>query len=284
MRVHVHRSFLAGIACVSALAVALPAQTPSGVLPSFEVASIKPNTSGDGRALLGFPGGRFTATNVPVRALIASAYGDPQALPNFRIIGGPGWIDSERFDILAKPEGGFQRDLDAPSGGPAPAQIFLMLRSLLIERFKLVTHIEKRELPVYDLVLARSDGKLGPQLKKSDVDCAAYFASRRGGPLPPPVPGERLVCGMFGSPGRISGGSVNMEQLTTLLSRMVNLGPLRIWYLALLGLLALAVTSTLRSWPWPLRLLLHVSWLLSLILLTVLVSKGVLTIEIYGPG
>jgi predicted Ser/Thr protein kinase len=70
----------------------------------------------------------------------------------------------------------------------------------------------------------------------------------------------------------------------TLLSRMVNFGPLRPWYLALFGLLALAVTSTLRRWPWPVRLLLHASWLSSLILLTVLVSRGVLTIEIYGPG
>jgi predicted Ser/Thr protein kinase len=70
----------------------------------------------------------------------------------------------------------------------------------------------------------------------------------------------------------------------TLLRRVGNLGPLRVWYLALLGLLALAVTSTSRGWPWPLRLLLHVSWLLSLILLTVLISKGVLTFEIHGPG
>jgi predicted Ser/Thr protein kinase len=70
----------------------------------------------------------------------------------------------------------------------------------------------------------------------------------------------------------------------TLLSRMVNFGSIRPWYLAMLGLLALAVTSTLRGWPWPLRLLLHGSWLLSLILLTVLISKGVLTMEIYGPG
>src|SRR5262249_10349150 len=68
----------------------------------------------------------------------------------------------------------------------------------------------------------------------------------------------------------------------TLLRRLVNVAPLRIWYLPTLGLMALAVLSTWRGWPWPLRLLLHVSWLLSLVLLTVLINKGVLTFQIYG--
>jgi predicted Ser/Thr protein kinase len=70
----------------------------------------------------------------------------------------------------------------------------------------------------------------------------------------------------------------------TLLRRMVNLASLRIWYLTLLGLMALAVLSTWRGWPWPLRLLLHGAWLFGLALLTVLISKGVLTFQIYGPG
>jgi uncharacterized protein (TIGR03435 family) len=196
-------------------------QTLSAPPPSFEVASIKQNKSGDGRVLLGFPpGGRFTATNVPLRALIAAAYGTPQPLPNFRIIGGPSWIDSDRFDINAKSSTDFQPGTNGP-----PAELFAMLKTLLIDRFKLMAHTEQRELPVYYLVLARTDGKIGSQLKKSDVDCAALFASRRGGggpPPPPPQPGERLQCGMFGSPGRITGGSVNMVQLSTLLSRLVN--------------------------------------------------------------
>jgi predicted Ser/Thr protein kinase len=70
----------------------------------------------------------------------------------------------------------------------------------------------------------------------------------------------------------------------TLLRHMVNFASLRIWYLILLGLMALAVLGTWRGWPWPLRLLLHVSWLFGLALLTVLISKGVLTFQIYGPG
>jgi predicted Ser/Thr protein kinase len=70
----------------------------------------------------------------------------------------------------------------------------------------------------------------------------------------------------------------------TLLRHMVKFGQLRTWYLTLLGLMALAVLSTWRGSPWPLRLLLHVSWLFSLALLTVLVGRGVLTFQIYGPG
>jgi predicted Ser/Thr protein kinase len=69
-----------------------------------------------------------------------------------------------------------------------------------------------------------------------------------------------------------------------LLQHLVNIAPMRIWFLALLAVLALAVVSTLRRWPWPVRLLLHSSWLLCLLVFSVLIHKGVLTIEFYGPG
>ena len=53
-----------------------------------------------------------------------------------------------------------------------------MLRALLADRFKLAAHNESRELPIYALVKARSDGKLGPELRPSAVDCAAIAAAR----------------------------------------------------------------------------------------------------------
>ncbi len=68
------------------------------------------------------------------------------------------------------------------------------------------------------------------------------------------------------------------------LRHLVNTAPLRVWYVPLLALLALAVASTLRRWPWPVRLLLHSSWLLCLLVFTVLMHYGVMTIEFYGPG
>ena len=106
------------VTVVAALLVAgLRAQAPvaGAANPVFEVVSIKPNKSGDGRMLIGFqPGGRFTATGITLRMLIGIAYGTPQPLPNFRIIGGPSWMNSDRFDIVAKAEG------DVPPGPDSP--------------------------------------------------------------------------------------------------------------------------------------------------------------------
>ena len=126
--------------------------------PAFEVATFRVNTSGDGGwRLQPQPGGRLTGTNVPAAALIRFAYN----LPDFQIVGGPGWLASDRFDIEAKAE-----------GDPPIDQKRLMLRTLLAEQFKLTVHTETRELPIYALVMARSDGKLGAQLRRTEADCA----------------------------------------------------------------------------------------------------------------
>ena len=106
----------------------------------------------------------FTMTNLPLRLLITQAY----RVSGYQLVGGPGWLDSERFDIVAK----------APEGS-RPDQTMLMLRGLLAERFKLKVHGETRETQVYALVLARSDGKLGPKLSKSTDDCEKILAERR---------------------------------------------------------------------------------------------------------
>ena len=202
--------FIGGSAVVCCIGAGVFAQAPSS--PAFEVASVKVNTSGENRALFGnAPGGRFNATNVPLRSLIAAAYGSPQPLPNFRIIGGPSWIDSDRFDIVAK-----AADNSQPG---APDNVFMMLRTLLIDRFKLVAHRETRELTLYELVLARSDKKLGPQLRPTVVDCVP---ARRGGPLPAPQPNGRPTCGMLGGAGRIAGGGADIDQLAAQLSRLLN--------------------------------------------------------------
>ena len=85
---------------------------------TFEVASVKANKSGDNRIGIGFaPGGRFRATNVPLRELISAAYGTPQPLAAFQITGGPKWIESDRFDIVAKAPG----DPQPGPNGPPPA-------------------------------------------------------------------------------------------------------------------------------------------------------------------
>jgi uncharacterized protein (TIGR03435 family) len=80
-------------------------------------------------------------------------------LQDFQITGGPGWVDSDRFDIIAKVE-----------GAPGLPERRLMMQALLAERFNFSAHHETRDMAVYDLVLARPDGKLGAGLRH--VDCA----------------------------------------------------------------------------------------------------------------
>jgi uncharacterized protein (TIGR03435 family) len=184
--------------------------------PVFEVASVKQNRSGEGFIRVGMaPGGRFTATNVPLRQLIQLAY---QIQP-FQIVGGPNWIASDRFDIVAKAAG------DMPPSAPGvvgPMQ--LMMRTLLGDRFKLTLHNEQKEMPIYALVLAKADGKLGPQLRQSTTDCASIMraAAQRGGPPPPPSFNEPIQCGMRVFPGALSAGGFPLSQLTQFLSSTVQ--------------------------------------------------------------
>ena len=196
--------------------VVAAAQDPQ---PAFEVASVRPNNSGEG--FIRFqrqPGGRFTATNVPLRELIRFSY---QVQP-FQIEGAPGWAASARFDIVAKAEGDPPQVMPVPGGPPDP--MILMMRTLLADRFKLKVHMETRELPIYTLVPARTDGKTGPKLVASNVDCAAVMAARgRGaGPQGPPPFGERMQCGFRIGPGTISAGSLPLAQFANGLSPLVG--------------------------------------------------------------
>lgn len=191
---------------------ATTAQPPAA--PAFEVASIKPNNSGDGRVMMQNQPGRYTATNVTLRLLIRNAY----QLQDFQISGGPSWLNSDHFDIVAKVPDGV-RDGQPTAPGAGPSQLQLMIRSLLAERFKLVVHNETKDSPIYALIMARSDGRLGPELKKSEIDCTGTFAAGRGrGPargLPPPgppQPGEPVPCGIRIGPGNMAVGGSTLAQ------------------------------------------------------------------------
>src|SRR4051812_9600341 len=124
-------SAVLGIACVTIA----HAQSPR---PTFEVASIKPNSARCCTSMT-WPAGRFTATGVTVSDLLVFAYSprNGPTLQKDRIFGGPSWADSERFDVQAKPENGASKEA-----------MQLMMRSLLQDRFRLKLHMESRELPV----------------------------------------------------------------------------------------------------------------------------------------
>jgi uncharacterized protein (TIGR03435 family) len=190
----------------------------NGRTPAFEAASVKPNNSTTGNRGAGFqPGGRFLARNMPLRALVGIAYGTPQPLPSFRVVGGPRWIDSEGFDIEAKAAGDFQETQAGPGFSTSGE---LMLRTLLTERFHLKVQTETRDLPIYALVVARSNGSPGPRLRRSSVDCdaaiAAVAAARAAGA--PPNPADRPVCGFRG----FTGSGVTLGQLSAVLTPVLQ--------------------------------------------------------------
>ena len=117
---------------------ALIAQAPPAETHAFEVATIKPNTSGE--AVMGMrrlPGG-FNATNAPASAFVGIAY----ELQPFQVVGGPDWLRTARFDVTAR----------LPAGVDGATRVVASaLRALLAERFRLVVHWETRERPVYAL-------------------------------------------------------------------------------------------------------------------------------------
>jgi uncharacterized protein (TIGR03435 family) len=154
-------------------------------------------------------------TTARLKGFIAEAFGMamPPSLIDARLVGGPDWIGSERYDINAKASTEFQPSPDGPD-----RNLLLMMRSLLEERFKLVAHRETRELPIYELVVARADGKLGSGLHKSDIDCDAIAAAIRSGNRPPRQPNEPPPCALMGGPARTLAGGATMTQLATNLS------------------------------------------------------------------
>src|SRR5688572_5902045 len=171
--------FVCLAAALSIVALTARAQSPPPD-PRFDVVSVKRNTSGGPMLQRNTPG-NIAMFNVPVRQLVRLAY----QLQDFQIAGAPDWVNTDRFDIEAR------FDPAPPLSGPAPQvpRMPLMMRSLLRDRFGMAAHMETREMPILALRLARADGRLGPQLKPSAVDCAALNASRGRGPAggPPPA-------------------------------------------------------------------------------------------------
>ena len=174
--------------------------TISAQSPTFDAASVKRRVEPGGGFMGRQPGGRFTAQGVSLQDLIVFAY----HVQPYQIVDGPRWLDTERWDISAAGAGG------------TPEQGLVALQALLADRFSLVIRKDKRELPVYVLVVARSDGRLGPQLVRSPVDCAAMQAeASRTGVIPP---NARQLCQVEGRVGSITIGGAPLTELATMLS------------------------------------------------------------------
>jgi len=182
----------------------------------FEAASIKQNKNPvPGLVPRGtFEGrpGRFRASQATLQELITSVYD----LFDYEVLGAPSWATSDRFDIVATMSAG------EPSND---ARLRRMLRALLADRFKLVVHEERREMPVYSLVLSRSDRTLGARLHSFKGECTDDPSKVALPDLTRPLPatdasqGPRLCISGI-TVGRIQGRGVVLSNLTTMLSRL----------------------------------------------------------------
>jgi uncharacterized protein (TIGR03435 family) len=192
-------------AFAAALGVALVVRAQS---PSFDVATVRRSDPAAQGALMNFPApGRLQITNFSLRMLIGQAFG-AELGQGYQISGGPDWLERDRFVIVGQ----------APAETPRP-QMLAMLRGLLQERFALQYHVESKEVDAYSLVMARTDGRLGPKLQKWDGTC-------NGKPAPPAAPnatGPRCAA-FFRPPGLVMRG-VPMTLVANMLSAQVtNLG------------------------------------------------------------
>jgi uncharacterized protein (TIGR03435 family) len=209
------------MACRHATAVWV-AFTLSGVAgllaqtPGFEVASVKRNMSGETQSDTVFQGDRYMAHNATLRRVIAEAY----RVRSFQVTGGPAWIDSDRFEIIAKAQSDAPFALQlGPDGTRTPgAASFLIVQQLLKERFKLAAHVDMRDGPVLALVSGTKDGRPGAQLRPPAFDCAKF--NPRDPDLPPPPGG--FCGGIRAGAGSLVGKSATMRQLSATLSGILQ--------------------------------------------------------------
>lgn len=182
------RRRIAGILVAVICAPILLAQQslPADRLLAFDVVSVKPNTAGGNENSDVEPSGRVVITNMSLANLVRGVF---EVQRDELVVGErvPSWFASERWDITAigpplTPDEASQR------------RVRIMMQNMLADRFKLVTKREVRDTPVYALVVARSDRRLGPQMRPSTADCAALLTAFKatGARLMPNSP----VCGL----------------------------------------------------------------------------------------
>jgi len=213
-RMNTSAGSLAIASAFSLFSVGIQGQSTGTAKPRFEVASVKPSnpTPGPNDRMAFRSNGRFEASGLSLAALVSYAY----SVENYQISRtGPGWIYSDRYDIVAKEDGNVSND-----------QVSLMVQSLLEDRFKLTLHREPKELQVLALIV----GKNGPKLKKSESSPFGAGPNVATPPPPPaggrgPGPGGPGMIRMMMRPGgqmRLNATGMDLSNFAEMLSRQVG--------------------------------------------------------------
>jgi uncharacterized protein (TIGR03435 family) len=201
------------IVAMASILLALPV-----VAQTFEVVSIKPDTSGRPETTLRpDPSGRLVAVNTTARMLLRAAFDDKSVyglLPDFHLVGGPDWLATDRFDIQAQPERPIR-----------PEDMSSAILGMLEDRFRLRAHHEQRQLPAYELTLAAGQSKM------KGVEAPVPDSGQSVGVGPQPRPGRdgllpadfKPPAGrVFASSTAIIGSAVPVSQLVYSLSQRLD--------------------------------------------------------------
>jgi uncharacterized protein (TIGR03435 family) len=182
---------------------AIHAQSPTAPL-AFEAVSIKRNMSGArGSDLRTLPDRTVIATNVDMSLIIRLAIPVSVSVPMLQVLGLPGWAQTERYDLTAKPPEGLTK--------PTAEQRSEMWHAVFVDRLKLQAHVEDRQRNTYALVLAHVNRKLGSQLTPSTLDCSVPPPDFTE--TPPPRPSEWASrCGVVAGLTSVRSGGTTMDE------------------------------------------------------------------------
>ena len=185
----------------------LPEGPPSDPALRFVVASIKPyNDPGPARFRIQ-PAGHVDISGSSVRLLLRNAL----RVQDDRLIGVPGWADTDRYSILAK----------APDGASVIG-VPTMLANLMADRFSLATHTETRESQTFDLVAADDGRRLGPALRPTSKECSTMVATGASAPGAP-APVDQAPCGVLQTAAGIARATgVRLARLAQILSQLTG--------------------------------------------------------------
>ena len=187
---------------------------PTPPLPSYDVATIKPYDPTP------MQGGMRVAANTTLRQYIRGAFAPAGLLSTSQVVGGPDWLDKDRFIIQGKPSPDLEVAMQKMTNDERTAQTRAMQQALLAERFNLRVHFEVREMPVYALVPAKG----GIKIKPADAPTPSASSDSPSGSSKPPT--QRLSLGMgAGGAMELRANNVSMAQFAGLIGPLINQTP-----------------------------------------------------------